>query len=293
MAWAQLTLVTDSDLGALEPEATNGHWRSVTWPNQRAEAKRDLKIWLERDYAHIPGVADKVKDTVAADTIWGYTGSTYSDITDSASNDDESDINLTTLFTTVGTDRLYVGSASEFDGIYVSMHSTLNAAASTLTVKYWGSAGWTALTVTNGTAVSTATFGKSGRITWTIPTNWERRLLNDSDSLFWMELSVSVALTAGTKASQILPIRAPDGLKRVCGLRAMGYIYLNLAAQAPSTDYWNGRASNQFKTGYWDRADALYESLLTKGGIPIDVNDDNVVTPDEANQIQQVTIGRA
>jgi hypothetical protein len=149
------------------------------------------------------------------------------------------------------------------------------------------------LTVTNGTAVSTATFGKSGRITWTIPTNWERRLLNDSDSLFWMELSVSVALTAGTKASQILPILAPDGLKRICALRAMGYIYLNLAAQAPSTDYWNGRATNQFKTGYWDRADALYESLLTKGGIPIDVNNDNVVTPEEANQIQQVTIGRA
>jgi hypothetical protein len=32
---------------------------------------------------------------------------------------------------------------------------------------------------------------------------------------------------------------------------------------------------------------------LTKGGIPIDVNNDNVVTPEEANQIQQVTIGRA
>jgi hypothetical protein len=133
MAWAQLTLCTDSDLGALEPEATNGHWRSVTWPNQRAEAKRDLKIWLERDYAHIPGVADKVKDTVAADTIWGYTGSAYSDLTDTASNDDESDVNLATTFTTVNTDRLYVGSASEFDGLYVSMHSTLNAAASTLT----------------------------------------------------------------------------------------------------------------------------------------------------------------
>jgi hypothetical protein len=293
MAWGQLTLCTDSDLGALEPEATNGHWRSVTWPNQRAEAKRDLKIWLERDYAHIPGVADKVKDTVGPDTVWGYTGSAYSDLTSEASNATESDINLATVFTTFGTDRLYVGSSSEFDGLSVAMHSTLNAVASTLSVRYWGAAGWTALTVTNGTLVSTATFGKSGRIVWTIPSAWERSILNGSDSLYWIELSVSAALTASTRASQILPIRAPDGLKRICALRAMGYIYLNLAAQAPSTDYWNGRASNQFKTGYWDRADALYESLLSKGGIPIDVNDDNVISPDEANQIQQVTIGRA
>ncbi len=78
MSWSGLTLCTDADLGALEPEATNGHWKAVTWANQRAEAKRDIKIWLETDYAHIPGVADKVKDTYRADVVLAYTASTYS-----------------------------------------------------------------------------------------------------------------------------------------------------------------------------------------------------------------------
>jgi hypothetical protein len=265
----------------------------VTWPNQRAEAKRDLKIWLERDYAHIPGVADKIKDTTAPDAVFGYTGSVYSDFTSDASNITESDINIGTVFTTFGTDRLYIGAESEFDGLFVEMHSTLNAIASTLTVKFSGPSGFTALTAINGTLTTSATFAKSGRITWSLPSTWQRSTVNNLDELYWIELSVSAALTAGTKVSQVLPIRAPDGLKRVCAWRTLGIIYMNMAAQAPSTDYWAGRVSNQFKTGYWDRADALYESLVTKGGIPIDVNNDNVITPDEMNQVTQVTIGRA
>lgn len=91
MGWSALTLVTDSDLGMLEPEATNGHWKTTTWPNQRAEAKRDLKIRLETDYANIPNVADKIKDTHKPDAVWGYTGSSYTDWTAEAESSDEDD----------------------------------------------------------------------------------------------------------------------------------------------------------------------------------------------------------
>jgi hypothetical protein len=78
MSWASLTLVTDAELGTLEPQAVSGLWKAVTWPNQRAEAKKDLKIWLQNDYARmLPDgtiVADRVRDTFGADKVWGYTG---------------------------------------------------------------------------------------------------------------------------------------------------------------------------------------------------------------------------
>ncbi len=295
MGWSALTLVTDSDLGALEPEATNGHWKTTTWPNQRAEAKRDLKIRLETDFATIPNVADKVKDTHQPDAVLGFTSSAYTDFTNEAATKDEEDINLAAIFATFGTDKLYVGHSGEFDALDVRMMDSLNAIASVLTVKYSGPSGWTALTATDGTSNSGKTFGKSGRITWTVPTDWQRLTLNDSnDAHFWLQLSVSAALTAGTSATQMLVVKAPDGLKRFCAFQCLGYIYTNLAAQAPSTDYWAGRARNQFKTGYFDQADALYAQMRDKGGIPIDLDDDGAINPEtEAAVIYPLKIGRA
>jgi hypothetical protein len=297
MAWAGLTLVTDAELGALEPEATNGHWRSTTWPNQRAEAKRDLKIWLQNDFQErLPAgtvVADRIVDAFATDKVWGYTGSAYNDRTTAASDDTESDVALATIFTTAATDRLYVGSLSSFDGIQVRMQGTLNAIASVLTVKYSGSNGWTSITHADGTAASGKAFAQSGRITWTQPSDWQRRTLdNSSDAYYWIELSVSVALTAGTSAGQILIIQAPDGLKRVCALQTLGYIVKNLAAQAPSTDYWLHKARNQFKTGYMDEADKLYAEMRDKGGIPIDLDNDGAIEPEETQVTSPIRIGR-
>lgn len=294
MGWSALTLVTDADLTALEPEATSGAWRSTSWPNQRAEAKRDLKIWLENDYAHIDDVADKVKDTHVSDAVYGYASGTYRDVTTSAYDITEDDIDLSVVFATPASDRLYVGGAGELDGVSFRLLNALNSAASVMSVKYYGPKGWTALTAADGTSVSGVTLAQSGRVTWTVPSDWQRRYLNNSGfAYYWIEIAVSGALTNGTATGQVLTVKAPDGLRRVCAYRALGYIYKNLAAQAPSTDYWSGRVSNQFKTGYWDLADALYAQMRDKGGIPIDINNDEAVTVAEARQPNPIRIGRA
>jgi len=293
MGWSGLTLCTDADLGSLEPASTNGQWKNVTWPNQRAEAKRDLKIKLEIDYSQIDNVADKVKDTHPPEAIYGYTGGEFIDWSAEASSLDEDDVDLASVFTTPASDVLYIGSSGEFDGLSVRLLDQLNAVASTLTVKYSGPSGWTALTVVNGTANGSATFAKSGRITWTIPSNWERRTLANDDALFWVQLSVSAGLTANTSATQVLLVKAPDPLKRIVALYALGYCVETMAAQAPSTDYWAGRSRNQFKTGYKDQADALYASLRDKGGMPIDVDGDETVSPGEENIVSPVRFGRA
>lgn len=284
MGWSSLTLVSDADLGALEPEATAAAapWGATTWANQRAEAKRDVKIWIERDYVRIPGVIDKVRDTYAPDVVLGYTASAFTDLTDQASNDTDEDIDLAAVFTTFGTDRLYVAYAGEMDALYVKLLDSINAVAATLTVKYWGGSQWTSISATDGTAATGKTLAKSGRMTWTLPSDWTRRTMNgDANAYYWLELSVSAALTAGTSASQILPVRAPDGLKRVAAYQAMGYIFKGLAAQAASPEGWLMRVNNRDKTGYWDLAAALYGSLRDSGGIPIDLDDDETIDPEE------------
>jgi hypothetical protein len=295
MGWSGLTLVTDAELGVFEPEAINGHWGATTWPNQRATAKLRLKTWIDQDFARTagPNATDLVRDTFGADKVWGYTASTYTDVTDAAIDDTEDDVTLSDIFATFGTDTLYIGSLTSFDGLDVSMLGTLNANAATLTVKYSGPTGWTSLTNTDGTASSGKTFGKSGRITWTQPSDWQRRTLDNSvDAYYWIELSVSAALTSGTSVGQLLIIKPPDGLKFVCLHLAMGYIALTLAAQAPSVDYWHYKARNQFKTGYLDIAERDYADLREKGGIPIDVNQDNVIEEAETNVSSPLRMGR-
>ncbi len=297
MSWAGLTLCTDNDLGAMEPAATSGAWGATTWANQRAEAKKDLKIWLTNDFREKLGtdnVVDRIRDTHGIDQVWAYTGGIYTDITDFATDKDEDDVDLKGIFTTPASDRLYLGSLGEFDGLDIRMLASFNAVASVITVKYSGPAGWTTLTATNGTAVSGKTFAQSGRITWTTPGDWQRRTLDGSaDAYYWIELSVSAALTAGTAAGQVLSINAPDGLKKICAWQALGYIAKNLAAQAPSTDYWLHKARNQFKTGYMDEADKLYAEMRDKGGIPIDVDDDGVIEEAEQNITVSLRLGRA
>lgn len=290
MSWAALTLALDVDLGTIEPESTSGHWGGVvTWPNQRAEAKRLLRVWIERDFSQRPDgtimedVADRIKDTYAPDVVMGYTGGNYTTFTEAASSLTADDITLSSIFVTPASDRLYIGFNGAADAVQVQMLAALNAVSSTLTVKYSGPAGWTTLSATDGTSSGGKTFAKTGRITWTVPTDWQRRSVNNSDdTLFWIELSVSAALTSGTKVGQILKVSAPEGLRLVHAWISLAFIYRNLASQAPSTDYWGGRSENQFKTGYMDKAEELYGSLRDKGGIgiPFDFNLDGTIDPD-------------
>ncbi len=295
MGWAGLTLVTDGEIGQYEPQAVSGAWKSTTWPNQRANAKLTLEDWIIRDYSERfgDGVIDKIRETYRADKVWPSTTGAYSDLSSAAADNTEDDINLSAVFVAPASDRLYIGNGGSFDGLDVRMLAGLNAQASVLTVKYSGPSGWTTLTATDGTALAGKTFAQSGRITWTQPGDWQRRTLdNSAEAYYWIELSVSATLTAGTSLGQLLIVKPPVGLKRVAVLLALGYIVQNLASQAPSTDYWMFKARNQFKTGFLDQADANYAALRDKGGISIDLNNDGKIDPAETNIVTPIRMGR-
>lgn len=290
MGWSALSLVSDAELGQLEPEAvaSGGPWGAVTWSAARAEAKRSLKIWLESDFPDVVGVADRVLDKWRADFAFGYTGGSYADVTSAVGDDTEDDLTLSSVLATFGTDRLYIGAAWEFEALAVLMTGTRNAAASVLTAKYLGPVGWTSLSATDGTATAGATLAKSGRITWTTPTDWQRERLNGTgDEYYWVELSISAALTSGATVSQILPVRAPDGLKRVAAYLALHHILNGLAAGAAQPEFWQTKADNYLKA-----ASDLYGRLKANSAIWLDLNRTNVVTQEERVS-KPVTVGRA
>jgi hypothetical protein len=282
MGWAGLSLVSDTELGRLEPEATDSAapWKFTTWSSQRTEAKEDLKILIETDFG--PTAPDRVLDRWPADYAFGYTGAAFSDITSEARSDDPADVALATIFTTAANDRIYLGSVVEFDAVQVVQTATRNAVASVLTAKYSGPTvngvtNWTSLTSTDGTAVSGATFARSGRIAWTAPSDWQRiRLNGTSDEYYWVELSISATLTASTTAAQLTLVRAHSGLKRVCAYLTLYHIYNGLAAGSPGEERWRAQADK-----YLGMANDLYTKLKAKGAIWLDLNRDDVVDATE------------
>jgi hypothetical protein len=293
--WSNLTLCTDADLGAIEPLAiaSGSPWGAVTWASARAEAKREIKVWIEMAFGKdTPNPADRILDLHAPAWVVGLNGSTYTDYTALAINRDEDDLDLTTIFNNAA-NRLYLGCDYQFDGVSVLMKLALNAQARVLTTKYAGPTGFTAISgASDGTAVTGKTFAQSGRITWTTtPTDWQRQLVGtvSAEPLYWVELSVDTALSAGsTKAAQILTVRTPDGLRRVAQLLSLAYVLNGLERQSAKPKDWAEKSA-----GYRAEAVALWQALKENGGIPLDTNRDNVIERREIVATAPLRIGRA
>jgi hypothetical protein len=121
------------------------------------------------------------------------------------------------------TGRIYIGAHVPFRGVRVTMGGTVNAVVSTLTNQFWNGTAWTAVSGgSDGTASGGATLAQNGDITFTVPTTWAAAPLTDGIPifppvgvqnnsinrrlwteyaglpLFWLRLTVSATLTAGT-----------------------------------------------------------------------------------------------
>lgn len=112
---------------------------------------------------------------------------------------------------------LLIGAVRPFRGVHVTMDANVNANASVLTVKYRKTDDtWAAVAgQSDGTILTGATFGQTGAVTWTVPTDWKRASLLDIADLkakalteipsqhihepfFWTRWEVSAALDAST-----------------------------------------------------------------------------------------------
>jgi hypothetical protein len=275
--WSQLVLVTNDDLGAIEPQATHRDrpWGADSWPTQIAEAMKDIRIWVDLAFKDIPSASDRVLERWSFAYVLASNGVSYTnDWQAQARDDNEDDVPLGSILNT-STAQLLTGARWEYDGVFVKV-TTPNAVVATLSVEYYGSRGWTAATVIDGTAVGGAPFAQSGRIRFdgVTPTDWEPVRLNQGDEFLWLRLKVSTGLTAGAKAGQIVAIRPQLALKRVACLLSMAYIKRGLADQSGDPEYWATSA-----TAYEQKARDLFETLK-ENGIALDLGRAQVVVPE-------------
>lgn len=143
---------------------------------------------------------DDLGTPVVASAVQYYNGSTFADQPNMRDGDTSTNNSITAW--TTG-DTVYVGRTDEeFDHIYVTIGSTPNANAATLSVEYFNGEVWTAVSdLVDGSASAGATLAVTGAITFTVPYNWKPFTVNSIEA-YWVRLKVSNNLTANVKISE-------------------------------------------------------------------------------------------
>lgn len=104
-------------------------------------------------------------------------------------------------------DRLYVGVENPDSVSGFRFTGMRNVATATLTAFYRDDAGgWTALTITDGTADSGRTMFKDGDVTFTRPENWLNYAVGGSRQFFYVRFQISANLTASLHLNEIVAI---------------------------------------------------------------------------------------
>ncbi|GAG10475.1 unnamed protein product, partial [marine sediment metagenome] len=109
-------------------------------------------------------------------------------------------------------DFVYIGNATKFNTITVTMDGQDNAVTSTMTAAYHNGSAWTAVTITDNTKDTSRTLYKTGTITFTIPEDWEANTVDDTET-YWIRLDVHAALTANIIIDEITVTRQNNTLE--------------------------------------------------------------------------------
>jgi len=171
---------------------------------------------------------------------WDVTGNTSGDMLKTTDNEgtftnyglNVSDGSITTeatldaLDTAGNGDYFYLGYSAVWYGARITLTSP-NTNAATLTMQYWNGSAWTTLvaathTPYDGTAKAGATLAQSGELSWrAAPADWATTTINTL-SAFWVRFSVSAALDAKVRVSEV-----------------------RILTSAPRCTIWRGRPARQ------------------------------------------------
>ena len=271
MAWHPNDLVGDQDLADYEPEVLT-RFGQQSWQPRRTKALEDWLFPILKGQQFDPF---QLRTRYVPEHVWGYTASAYTDRTAVASDDTVDDLNLATLFATVGTDALYVGSDRPFRGLFFRLLDSVSAVASVMTVAYWDGH-WQTMPIQDGTAQTTGkTFSGGGSVTWTLPTDWAVRKVSTAGPHYWVKVTVSATPTSAT-CSQMSCIRV-SALRAPATLRTLALIFREAPTGADGP--WLAKAEY-----YEKEADAALQRALAIVGGEFDTDADDVVSATEAEQ---------
>lgn len=271
MSWHPSDLVTDADLLAYEPTILT-QFGTADWTEKRRKAVEDW-LWPILRAQALP--VERFRTRFAPTKVWGYTSSTYTDLTAAAANATTDDVTLAAVLA-APTDYLYVGSDARFRGLSVRLLDAVSSVTATVTLQVWTDR-WRAVSVQDGTqATAGKPFSAGGALIWTVPDGWELRAVNGSDPLYWARLALSAAPTGAT-ATQIAVIRR-SVLCAPVALRTLALVFR--AAPAAQDGPWREKADL-----YGQEAElALQRAVGLVGGEFDTVTEDDVVDADEAVQ---------
>src|SRR4029077_3962402 len=280
MSWAPNDLVSDVDLRDYEASVLTGFGQS-TWQARRAKALEDWLFPILKTRGFNPF---RLRTRYDPTTAYGFTASSYTDITGASQSATDDDINLATIFATPASDAIYVGSEEMFRGLFIRQLDTVSSAASVLSVAYFNGT-WKNLTISDGTTqVAGKSLSGSGSVTWTLPVDWITRKVSTSAPLYWAKVTVSATPTSA-KASQIGTIRS-SSLRAPLVFRTLQLIFQEAPTGADGP--WRDKAAF-----YKDEADEALSRALAICGGEFDSDSSDLVSSTESEQTADSVSGGA
>jgi len=264
MNWSPSDLVSDDDLLAYEG-AILTLWNKGTWQTKRQAALQDWLWPILRAEGYAPR---QLRTRVVPHALRAYTAAAWSTPTEP--------ITLSSVWATVATDYLYIGSQELFTGLWVELLESVSAVTAALTVQYWGGA-WKTLPIADGTKVTAGkTLSGGGSVRWVTPENWDTRDLDDLTApYYWVRVSVSAKPTGAI--AQHLGVIRDSVLRPAAIFRTLALIFHEapLSSEGPWTE----------KAEFYEReAAAAMARALPLVGAEMDVDDSNLVDTTEAEQ---------
>lgn len=280
MSWHPNDLVSDVDL--LDYEQGVLQMGQTTWQSKRTKALEDWLFPILKGRGFDPY---RLRTRYEVDSALSFTSSVYTDKTAAAKDTTADDLNLATIFATVGTDALYIGSVQPFKGLFVRMLDSVNTASAVLSVAYFNG-NWEPLLISDGTMQTAGkTLSAGGSVTWLLPVDWMTRTVNASAALYWVKVTISATPTSA-KAGQISVIRG-SALRAPATFRTLQLIFQE--APTGSDGPWRDKAAF-----YKDEADASLQRALPLLGGEFDTDESDTVSTAEGDQTtEQVSHGWA
>lgn len=268
MSWHPNDLVSDGDLVAYEAKILE-QFDKDTWQARRQKALEDWLFPLLENTGFDP---QRFRTRFLADSVQGYTSSTFTDVTSEAQDDDG--LNAASILA-ASTDYLYIGHTAPFRGVSVRVLDSPNATAATATWQVWADTWQAPDGVVDGTKIGTKPLSQGGAVTWTLPESIVTRKVNSVGPYYWARLSTSAA-PASTTIGPVTVIRR----SRLCAavtFRTLALIFREapIAVDGP----WDAKAA-------WYEQEAERAWLRASGyiGGEFDTDGDDAVSSTEAGQ---------
>lgn len=272
MSYHPSDLVSDVDLRDYEDTILAGFGQTA-WLGKRTKALEDWLFPILKGRGFEP---HRLRTRFEPEQVWGYTGAAYSDKTAAAKDTTDDDINLATVFTTVGTDALYIGSKEPFRGVFLRMLDSVSSASAVLSVAYWNGT-WEALTVDDKTTqVAGKALSSGGSVTWLLPSDWMTRPISTATTgYYYVKVTISATPTSA-KAGQIGVIRG-SSLRAPATFRTLQLIFQE--APTGANGPWQEKAAF-----YKEEADLALQRALQICGGEFDSDGSDEISDTESQQ---------